>query len=332
MSHTLWWKNPWLAWTVKLLIGVILIALLFTTVDLRSVFRTFASSSVPLCIAAYLGMLLITTLNALQLRWCMANQDIALPLARGIEIQLVAMLYGLVTPSAIGAGAVKWYKLSDSGRYRAQAAAVLVYLRAANTVILLSLACVALLWERRIDSGYIRALTAVLLAASFLLFLTLCSNRFATTVGLGIHGKASRRLPQALTSAIGRLWTAFEALSRLPKSRLAAILSLSLLIEASGIAVFLLLARAVGLDIPLLALAWLRLIIIVVQLPPVSIAGLGMREGALVLLLPELYGAASEQALALSFLLLGRRIFLGLLGGLCEIMRAFHRPSERLSS
>jgi hypothetical protein len=50
---------------------------------------------------------------------------------------------------------------------------------------------------------------------------------------------------------------------------------------------------------------------------PISIAGLGVREGTLVGVLP-LYGVNPSAAVAFSFLLLARTIVLGIGGGLLE--------------
>jgi uncharacterized membrane protein YbhN (UPF0104 family) len=86
-----------------------------------------------------------------------------------------------------------------------------------------------------------------------------------------------------------RVWSALAQYRVLSKSNLVKITSVSLLNLFSSIALFLILAKALHLTIPIIALVWIRAMVLIIQLIPVSIAGLGIREGALVFILP-IYG------------------------------------------
>ncbi len=62
---------------------------------------------------------------------------------------------------------------------------------------------------------------------------------------------------------------------------------------------------------------WIVRVCFAVQLVPISVSGLGVREASLVMLLPG-YGVPMEQALSFSLVIFGMLVFSGLIGGLCE--------------
>lgn len=64
----------------------------------------------------------------------------------------------------------------------------------------------------------------------------------------------------------------------------------------------------------------------VLMLLPISVAGIGLREGGYVGLL-ALFGVSSDTSLALSFTFLGYALFGALLGGALELMPARRRIS-----
>jgi len=87
----------------------------------------------------------------------------------------------------------------------------------------------------------------------------------------------------------------------------------------------------VGFPLGWLAVAWVSLVLYVVTQVP-SVASLGVREATLVYLLPAFYSIAPNSALAVSFLVLGRRIFLASLGGVTELAQWFRETRRPAAS
>jgi glycosyltransferase 2 family protein len=75
---------------------------------------------------------------------------------------------------------------------------------------------------------------------------------------------------------------------------------------------------APGISIGYIQLLWVVAAVSLVQSLPISIAGVGVREGAYVYLL-GLQGVAEPIALALSLLIFGTQILLALMGGLLQL-------------
>ena len=79
-----------------------------------------------------------------------------------------------------------------------------------------------------------------------------------------------------------------------------------------------LLIKAFGFDISFAAIAWVRSLAVLVQLLPVTIAGLGLREGSYMILL-SLYGVDQAGAFAYSLALFSYSIAWALIGALIEL-------------
>ena len=61
-------------------------------------------------------------------------------------------------------------------------------------------------------------------------------------------------------------------------------------------------------------MGWVQTIIIIVNTIPISISGIGVREGGLIFLLKP-YGVSGAEAVALSFLVFARNVAISLIGG-----------------
>jgi len=78
-----------------------------------------------------------------------------------------------------------------------------------------------------------------------------------------------------------------------------------------------LLALSIGLNLSFLDLGWIRSFIVIITMLPISFSGIGVREASLIVLLQP-YSVSSSDAVALSFLLLGKIILFGTIGALLE--------------
>ena len=78
-----------------------------------------------------------------------------------------------------------------------------------------------------------------------------------------------------------------------------------------------LLARGLGLNVAMWDWCWIFCVVSMTVLVPISISGLGIREGSFVALL-ALFGVGAEKAMALSLLVFSLDIVLGAVGWLCK--------------
>lgn len=242
-----------------------------------------------------------------------------------LQINLATRFYGLFLPGGNFTGiAIRFYKLSGDHKHYVGTAVALFYDRVAATVTMCGLGAVFWLLERPSDSwqAFIAIIAAmvVMILGLMVLFARSPGPLIATlrrTVsrigGVKLHTvreavRASRILSRKQTTLIYLLSTAAHLL---------------------GIICWYLLCRALGIEISLITIAWVRSAVILATMIPVSISGLGLREGAVVLLLTG-YGVSQENALAFSILVFFFTVVLiGVAGGLVEAIRMFGRPSVK---
>ena len=123
----------------------------------------------------------------------------------------------------------------------------------------------------------------------------------------------------------------YESLSKyrtIPIKSLAFILILSILIHFLDVLVYFLLTKSLGLNVSVVTVGWIRSATILATMVPVTISGLGVREGVLIFLLKP-YGVAGEEAFALSILVFLVTIFLiGIIGGLFEVGKMIFKVAK----
>ncbi len=117
--------------------------------------------------------------------------------------------------------------------------------------------------------------------------------------------------------------TAMRTLETLRASTLGLVLLLSGLFQAADIIMIFLLSRALRLDLPLIVFFAAIPLVYVATLLPISLGGLGIREGTLVFLLAQ-YGIAASDAAMLSFLTYLSYVFVGSVGGIVQLVETLY--------
>jgi uncharacterized membrane protein YbhN (UPF0104 family) len=86
----------------------------------------------------------------------------------------------------------------------------------------------------------------------------------------------------------------------------------------------LLICMALSIEVSFVQLMWVVPVVSLLQSLPISIAGIGVREGAYVYLL-QLQGVPGESALALSLTVFGIQVLIALAGGLLQFYSLLSR-------
>ncbi len=234
-----------------------------------------------------------------------------------LQINLATRFYGLFLPGGNFTGiAIRFYKLSGDRKQYLGTAVALFYDRVAATVTLCAVGAVFWLLERPGDSWLS---LAAMLAAMGVMILGL-TVLFARSPGPWVAGL------RRLVSKVGgvKLHTIRQTVREsrdLPRSQVVLVYGLSTVVHLMGVGVWYLLCQAVGIEVSLVTIGWVRSVVVLATMIPISVAGLGLREGAAVLLLTG-YGASQPSALAFSVLVLFVTVLLvGAAGGLIEAWR-----------
>ena len=285
--------------------AVALLAYLYSIVDVGQVAGVLRGVHGGwLAAAAALSLLMQWTIT-LRLKQLTDAQGAVLPMAAMLEINFTTLFYGLFLPGGnVGSWAVRFYKLSRQGGTMAGAAVALVLDRLLATMSLCAVGVAFWFLADPPEATRARAMLALLLVVWALLVL-LC-------VALSRRWNVPKMAK--LAAAVAR-W------KNMSPAQHAAVSAVSVLSHLLGIGVFVALALAASLQLPLADLGYIRAIVILATMVPLSVAGLGLREGAMMFLLSG-YGVAHEQALAMALLVfLVVNVLPGAIGGAMELWR-----------
>ena len=298
---------------VKWAIGLCLIWYLLVRIDIAKVLGAFAEADFTWLFAGCIVIILIRILMAWQMKAVVRHQDVHLTTARAFVINLITGFYTLILGD-MSAGVMRWHKLSRPSGKRAEVLAALVFLRLINSSVILLFGVIALLIDDPFDKPVISFTAIAFLAGIMVVFCSIFLERVVVRIERCLRDSLPGVTP-FIWEKLRMVWSALAQYRTLSKSALATITWVSLLNLISSFAFFFLLAKALHLAIPLITLVWVRAMVLVIQLIPVSIAGLGVREGALVFILP-IYGISPADAMAFSLFLFGLIIVIGLVGGI----------------
>jgi uncharacterized protein (TIRG00374 family) len=296
--------------SLKVVISAGLIAWLLSRTDLGSLagnLLMFSPAALVLLLALDVFFMLATAA-----KWKLLLPEH--PFARLLTVSLVGRAYYVLLPGQLAAEAMKVYYLGNGREDLDRVAASVAIDKLTSVLALFLLGGLGVLWTR---AGVPLAVVVALplffgLGAAGLFALRSQRVYHASRHVLGWLRDRGRPLGKvfALLLTFVDAWRAYSMRPRL----LALAIAVGGVTQAFGVAVFLVPAWQFGLDIGYWDLAWVIAVVSVVVLIPVSVGGLGVREGSLVGLL-GLFGISSDKALSLSLSILLLQIFDAMIGG-----------------
>jgi uncharacterized protein (TIRG00374 family) len=301
------------------LIAILLLVLVFTQVDLSTTFRTLAEIRLSWLFPLVALYLLIRFLWAWQMSLGLAPLEFDFSVFYLFKVLLISGFYSLVLPGGMVTGGVtSLYKLSKNKTRIAQAGTLLAYFRIVNTLMIFVTGLIGMMFDRRLTQPSLRTILGIALVLTSLMFLPLLSSKVANIVEriLGkILGKI--RLRDKPRQIVLSFWQIISTMTKLPKTRVTLAFVLALLSQLCGVFLYWLIAIELKIGLSIFSLGWIRTFLTAVQMLPLSIGGLGMREISVVFLLRE-YGVQESKALAFSLILFSLMVITGILGALFE--------------
>jgi hypothetical protein len=289
-------SKAWQFW-LKLVVSITLLSFLVMRTDLNALGTLFGSLRVPIFSGSILLYLLAQLLSTVRWRCLLRAEKIYLSHWRLILLYLEGMFFNLMLPTAIGGDLVRGYQISRlTERSEASMASILVE-RLSGYVALTIIACIAIIpVYAHVRDPLIIWLTVGSAAGMVALIASLLSDRLQAlffrllhAVGLGRFHEAAHRLYEA----VQQYWTHRRALLLA--------LGLSLILQSLVITIFYLISLALNLSVPFRYFFLFVPLIGVISMLPISVAGLGLREGSAVYLFTKV-GLDSASALSLSLL------------------------------
>lgn len=308
--------------TLRLLVSFALIVGLAWRTDWGQVGDVFLHLRLELWLAA-VGLFLLAQV-ASAVRWRLLAEPLGFhrPLRQFLGFYFVGMFFNLLLPTSVGGDVVRaWYLDGGSGRKLPAFLSVFVD-RFSGLVILLGLACIAdLLCPVTLPSWI--GLSVWGTAACALLGL-LCLPRLSRCAERKhLHRGAPRIGLRALTLSVSDSLALLFGRRRL----LLSTTGLSLLVQGVNVMLFWLIALAIDAPVPASYCGIVVPMVTLLTLLPVSLNGMGVREGGMVLFLAPL-GIPSATALSLTFLWFSVSVAASLVGAAVYLFGNFSHPGE----
>jgi uncharacterized membrane protein YbhN (UPF0104 family) len=309
-------------WGVRLALGLAVLALLVRRMD-------FSQMSVRLDSAAWLGFagtvsLLVATQALSALRWRMLLGDDAPPFLYLWRLYAIGAFFSLFLPTSVGGDAVRAVAAVQSMPRSGGAVVSVVLDRALGMLALAIYAVIGVLLLPDAIAPLRQA--AHWKSAGPKVWLMLGGLVIVAAAGALL----ASRIPK-LKRLIGEGVDYLRHLRHAP-GRLAAAVLLGLVVQAGYIVAWMSLAFGLRLGIPATFFLVAVPVVSLAAMLPVTFAGIGVREGAWVLLLSR-FGLASANAVAYSLLYFGAVVLLGAGGGLLFVIRGTApAPSQVVSA
>lgn len=294
---------------------------ILTHVPLHRIGDVLARADVRLAGAALLLHLLARGISALRTYQVTRAQGLPLRYAQVLHALLATNFYGLALPGQLAGSLVTVQRYRRLGADVGSAVVALVFSRATETIAYVSLGLLFAAADVHFALGMpvLIALACVLVAAGVPYGVALSGNAQSGLAGLA-RGRLEGR--PWLRRVAARIYGLLEPLRTLSLAKLALVTALSVAqILLVGLAGWLF-AHALGIELGYATVVWVLAVVFVAMILPVSLLGLGVREG-LVLVLLAPYGVEAPDAVAWSFLLMLGVLTVAAAGGLVELRSVF---------
>lgn len=305
----------------RLAITVGAIVYLCFQINVREVLHAATGASIGYLLLAFVNNLFGRYMMAYQMAYAMRMHGARYSTWRMFSITLRTLFYGFFLPGELTSAGIKWYLISRMDGLRAQTFASMTYVRLTQVILLFGMGLGAVMAEWPFASRAFLPWGWALLAGMTIATAMLHSRYLRSMLSIVENNTLYRRLPESVTRRLGNLFDAFAALSGLTFKGAFLIWFSSLVFKLSVTVSFWFISRSLGLHVSFLTLIWVNSVVELVQLLPISIAGLGPREASMVYML-RFYGVADPVGLTFSLIIFLLRILTSLLGGVLVLQTA----------
>lgn len=309
---------------LKVAASVILLFAVVLRVDLASAVASVARGDPALILLATALSFAAWLLNSYKWKLLLQGHGRIVPYRELARLSFVGNFYNFLIPGQVGGEVVKGVRLTHLGVSGSAAAVSIAADRSTGLLALLVLGVAG-----AAVSSALRGLMGLApLAALLALFLAGTSFVLVTGRGLGSLPRIALRFLPANEFAFGLTELVGHVRSKgAPYSSLGVALLLSAVFQFMVCSVSLILSLALGSPIAFSELLWVVAVASVLQSLPISVAGLGVREGAYVFLL-EQNGVDASTALTLSLLVFATQLSLAAVGGLLQLQDVLRTGRE----
>lgn len=318
-------KRPRLGILLRALTAVVLLGALFYFIDRDALLKTFASVSLPIYLLGLLAF--IGTILTWTLRWhlLMRASGEGISYRKSLMTLVISMFFSMFLPTIVGTDLGRVYELGRDDRFRKSnlvSTVLLDRLMGLMTISLMALIGLLVGSQFAANQGVVLTVvgTLVVLVGGWVLVF----NKRAEAIIFGLIARIP--LVNRFSELLHKLYTALYQLYRRP-GLMARAGSVSVVNSLFTIFATLLAARSIGVNIDAIYFFIFMPIIWIIITVPISLSGLGLREGAFVFFFSQV-GVTPSDAVAISLLYYSYNVVIGVLGGLILLYSSFRQTRD----
>jgi uncharacterized membrane protein YbhN (UPF0104 family) len=305
---------------LQLTVSLLLLLLLTSKVDWRVVGDAVYAIRLSHFVFSLLVWIACLLLVAGKYYLLVKGTPISLSMLAMVKITWVTNFYGLFLPSAIGPEAVRWYKVTRNEKNRLFFLASTIFERLVTILVILSFGIVALYGFSDVERvGFLkRHIAPVLFPCGGLVVLGVSFFIVPNLQPYFLSMLKKIRLDFLQRVSDSHLWehlTLNSAVAHLP----AKIVLLSVLWQLIFILRLYFLFTAADMTVTLVDVTWIGSITLLLQIIPISFAGIGIREGAYAYFITFM-GYPSEAGVLIGVLLFSQLLIIAFIGGILELI------------
>jgi uncharacterized protein (TIRG00374 family) len=317
--------HPTMATLGKLAISMVALAVVLATVDLRETWNMLTRAAIaPLSTGLALGVFM-TWISAAKSTLLARQQAMKISLAEMTKIGFTSSFYGLFLPGPIAGGLVRWYKINRIERSPSDSFANIAMSRLVDIGVVLAIGFTATTLDSAVPQRLF--LQSLFAAGTVAVFLTFWLGRKKRVVSW-FDRLAENGVRPWLLHLLASIASVLRSTQRVQTRTLFKALGIELFAHFVGIVCYLSFSAALEIGVPILTIVWIRSLVLLFVMLPISVSGIGIREATLVGAF-ALVGVPTSAALGLGALLFLRRLVVGLIGGIIEL---FSPSRARVSS
>ena len=303
---------------LKIFLSVGLILWVTHNVSLEQVWLVIADAHVTLLFFAFSLFFVGYFITAFRWRMLIRAQGGDAPIFYLVRSFMVAIFFNNFLPSTVGGDAVRMYDSWRLGNTTSGAVSVVLVDRFLGILALLLIALLALLMDPHISTQFPSIgiwVGITIFSAGLFVWIVLNTppgkiETFAIKSSSVIH---------KLAGFLGKVLNTLQSYKNSPGAVARALL-LSFLLQLNVVIHFIVLTKALDINVPIEAMFFVIPVAIFVMMLPVSINGIGLRETVFVFLF-SLFGVSNIEALALAWLAYSFSLAQGILGGMVFAVR-----------
>lgn len=310
---------------IKLTVSVGLVTFLIFIVDWIRAFRILKGAQIVYIVIGFL--LWVFGLIFASLRWHLILKDnnVKFSVFKSYKAYLRGMFYNIFLPGVVGGDVVRVGICTFQTECELGTAASSIFIERVSGIFSL---LIFLIVSHTIFSGKLLAGINIL-SVRYLILIGLLFLIFVICSILLRHNLMEYLADKDLNRLLSFFRSGIKAFCSVRLRTLLIVLVLSSLFQSVDIFSCFILGKALGIELSLPIFFAIVPLVYFVTVLPISLGGLGVREGAFVFLLSR-FNVGTTEVITLSFLVYFNRVIYGTIGGIVEFVESFKVKKEQI--